>query len=124
MNPKNEKYGYVVYTGNGMPDNKLPFEVLRNDTIVQAIRSKDRNIIQAIFYSSKDELKWDDCSMKVSSPCVVMLKKENDSLQIYLTDATMNPLIKQITIELNGEKTTIDLPQDSRLGDFVVKNIL
>ena len=36
----------------------------------------------------------------------------------------MNPLIKQITIELNGEKTTIDLPQDSRLGDFVVKNIL
>ena len=124
VNPKNEKYGYVVYTGNGMPDNKLPFEVLRNDTIVQAIRSKDRNIIQAIFYSSKDELKWDDCSMKVSSPCVVMLKKENDSLQIYLTDATMNPLIKQITIELNGEKTTIDLPQDSRLGDFVVKNIL
>lgn len=124
VNPKNEKYGYVVYTGNGIPDTKFPFEVLRNDTIIQAIRNKDRNIIQAIFYSSKDELKWDNCSMKVSSPCVVMLKKEDDSLQIYLTDATMNPLIKQITIELNGEKTTIDLPQNNRLGDFVVKNIL
>lgn len=56
--------------------------------------------------------------MKVSSPCVVMLNKEGDNLQIYVADATMNPLIKQITMELNGEKIIIDLPQKDKLGDF------
>ena len=118
VNPKNEKYGYVVYTGNGMPDTKFPFEVLRNDTLVQAVRNEDQNIIQAVFYPDNNGLQWDNCSMKVSSPCVVMLNKEGDNLQIYVADATMNPLIKQITMELNGEKIIIDLPQKDKLGDF------
>lgn len=124
VNPKNEKYGYVVYSGNGMPNTKFPFEILRNDTLVQAVINEDKNIIQAIFYPNNNGLFWDNCSMKVSSPCVVMLNKEGDSMQIYASDATMDPSIKQITIELNGENFIIDLPQDDRLGNIGHKKVL
>ena len=124
VNPKNEKYGYVVYSGNGMPNTKFPFEILRNDTLVQAVINEDKNIIQAIFYPNNNGLFWDNCSMKVSSPCVVMLNKEGDSMQIYASDATMDPSIKQITIELNGENFIIDLPQNDRLGNIGHKKVL
>ena len=124
VNPKNEKYGYVVYSGNGMPNTKFPFEILRNDTLVQAVINEDKNITQAIFYPNNNGLFWDNCSMKVSSPCVVMLNKEGDSMQIYASDATMDPSIKQITIELNGENFIIDLPQNDRLGNIGHKKVL
>lgn len=33
---KDGTYGYVVYAGEGLPSEDLPFEVLRNDTSIQA----------------------------------------------------------------------------------------
>lgn len=50
--PVNDTYGYVVYAGEGMPEMELPFEVLRNDTLVQAVKSKDSKVIEAVFYQS------------------------------------------------------------------------
>jgi hypothetical protein len=45
-------------------------------------------------------------------------------MQIYASDATMDPSIKQITIELNGENFIIDLPQNDRLGNIGHKKVL
>ncbi len=39
--PLNETYGYVVYAGDVPPPDELPFEVLQNDTLVQAMRTKN-----------------------------------------------------------------------------------
>lgn len=119
-NPKNEKYGYVVYTGQGIPERKLPFEILRNDTTIQAIMSEDKNMMQAIFYPRGEELQWGNNSMKVSSPCVVMLKNKDAYMQLFVADATMNSSIKQIVVEFNGKEILVDLPQGSHLGNWTI----
>ena len=48
--PVADTYGYAVYLGQSEPARKLPFEVLRNDTLVQAVCSADRIVIGAVFY--------------------------------------------------------------------------
>ena len=37
--PVDDTYGYVVYAGRQMPSDELPFRVLQNDTLVQAVCS-------------------------------------------------------------------------------------
>ena len=35
--PVDDTYGYVVYAGRQIPSDELPFRVLQNDTLVQAV---------------------------------------------------------------------------------------
>lgn len=114
----------MVYTGQGIPERKLPFEILRNDTTIQAIMSEDKNMMQAIFYPRGEELQWGNNSMKVSSPCVVMLKNKDAYMQLFVADATMNSSIKQIVVEFNGKEILVDLPQGSHLGNWTSVKVL
>ena len=115
--PKNDKYGYVVYTGNGTPASKLPFQVLRNDTLVQAIRLSQPAITQAVFYDAKEILKTKDTTVSVSAPCAVMIKQSGKRLSIYVTDATMNPELKEIIVTVNGTAHHVQLPHELLCGD-------
>ena len=54
QSPKNDTYGYTVYLGKDEPARKLPFEVLRNDTLIQAVRSTDKKVVEAVFYPEED----------------------------------------------------------------------
>ncbi|MFV0545478.1 MAG: DUF6250 domain-containing protein [Bacteroides sp.] len=111
-----DTYGYVVYAGQVQPASKLPFEVLRNDTLVQAIRSKDKKVVEAVFYSTSSRLEAKKLTLEVSSPCAVLLQKKKDGLTLSVTDATMNAKLKSITVTLNGKPIIISLPTGLHCG--------
>jgi len=109
--PVNDTYGYVVYAGKGQPEDKLPFRVLRNDTLVQAACSVDGKIIESVFYPGHRGLKADNVSLTVSAPCAVLIKEESDSFIITVTDACMNPALNEITLSFNGRIINVPVPQ-------------
>ena len=117
--PVNDKYGYVVYAGTDVPKGKLPFEVMSNDTLVQAVRLLDKTIVQAVFYPENKGLKYKDFSMSVSAPAAVMVKKTDGKYEISVTEATMNPDIKNLIITINGKEYQMALPEGIRCGSSV-----
>lgn len=114
--PVNDTYGYVVYCGEGLPPALLDFNVLRNDTTIQAIQSKDKKVTQAVFYSPEEKLSAKKLSLKVSAPAVVMIEDMGDEYIIMVNDPAMNPGLSKIDIEFNKRNITIDLPQGKWAG--------
>lgn len=114
--PVNDSYGYVVYMGNGMAVNKPFFEVLRNDTLVQAIRTHKQNVTEAVFYDANSQLKAKGLTLKVSAPCAVLIEKNQKKQTITVTDATMNADLREIIVTLNGKTYPIALPQGMLCG--------
>ena len=115
--PKNDTYGYVVYCGSDMPAQKLPFEVLRNDSLIQAARSNDKNTIEAVFYNAKERLKIDNNNyLTVSAPCVLLLEKKKEGWSLAITDPQMDPELKEITIGFANKQHTVKMPQGIQSG--------
>lgn len=116
--PLDDTYGYAVYTGKGEPSDELPFRVLRNDTLVQAVQSSDKRLIQAVFYPGGKglRLEFKGVSLEVSAPCALMIKTENGKSRVSVTDACMNAGLKEITVTYNGSKTIVPLPQGAFCG--------
>lgn len=112
----NETYGYVVYTGKEQPEDELPFRVLRNDTLVQAVCSADGRIIESVFYPGHQGLEVDTISLTVSAPCAVLIKEEPDNYIITVTDACMNTSLKEIALLFNGRVINIPVPQGELSG--------
>lgn len=119
--PKNDTYGYAVYAGEGMPAQKYPFEVLRNDTLVQAVRSTDRKVTEAVFYSKGETLKAKHLSLSASAPCTVLIEEEEDSYVLAVTDASMDASLKEIALTFNGKIIQIPMPQGMLCGKPAVK---
>lgn len=117
--PVNDTYGYVVYAGTDVPKGKLPFEVMSNDTLVQAVRLLDKTVVQAVFYPGNKGLKYKGFSMSVSAPAAVMVKKTDGKYEISVTEATMNPDIKELVVTINGKEYKIALQQGIRCGSSV-----
>ena len=117
--PVDDKYGYVVYAGKGVPEGKLLFEVMSNDTLVQAVRTLDKTVIQAVFYPGNKGLKYKDLSISVSEPAAVMVQKVDGKYKISVTEATMNPAIKSLIITINGKQYEVILPEGIRCGSSV-----
>lgn len=119
-NPVNDTYGYVVYAGGGLPPREYPFEVLRNDTLVQAVKSVDNNVIEAVFYDAGSTLRDGHLSLSVSSPCAVLVEKSGGYLILSVADAEMNPDCRKIEVTLNNRKITCELPQGKFCGQPAV----
>lgn len=109
--PMNDTYGYVVYSGKGQPADILPFRVLRNDTLVQAVRSADGRILESVFYPGGRVLKEGDVSLEVSAPCAVLIKEERDNYLVTVTDACMDTSLKAVTVRFNGRVIDVPMPQ-------------
>lgn len=107
----NGTYGYVVYAGNDVPKPKLPFNVLRNDTLIQAVVSSDQKVIEAVFYKANALLKGKNISLKASYPCAVLIEDKGHEYAISVTDPTMNGSLKQIILTFGGKNIAVDLPQ-------------
>ena len=116
--PINDTYGYVVYAGDNVPDENLPFKVLRNDTSIQAIISNDNKLVEAVFYNEKEKID-DSCKLSVSSPCIVLI----DNNTLTLEDPTMNPELKHITVFYNDKEYVVDMPQGRLCGKPVTVQI-
>ncbi len=120
---KNGTYGYVVYCGKETPAAEMPFKVLQNDTIVQAIQSTDAKVIQGVFYKGNTSLIGKAISVKVSDPCVLMVENNDKEYLISVQDPQMNNDLKQITISIGQKKYPINMPQGEIAGKPVVISI-
>lgn len=118
---KDDTYGYVVYAGEGLPAKENPFTVLRNDVKVQAVQSADKKILEAVFYSADETVKWQGMSVKVSAPCVLLIEKEGTGYKISVTDPTMNTQLKEMKVEIGKNSAMIALPAGKDCGKSVTK---
>lgn len=121
--PVDDTYGYAVYAGDGLPAAELPFEVLRNDTLIQAAGTKDGHILGAVFYQAGGKLEANGTELAVSSPCTVLIEKEGDREKISVTDATMNPALKEIIVAYKDRRIRVPMPQGAFCGKTVTVNL-
>ncbi|APU10096.1 hypothetical protein A5M85_07305 [Cellulophaga lytica] len=71
-------YAYIVVPNMSL-DSKLKvpeITILENNSSIQAVRNDDLNIVQVVFYDTT-ELVLDFIKIKVSNPCILMLKEGN-----------------------------------------------
>lgn len=113
--PVDDKYGYVVYTGDGKPSGGYPFKVLRNDTTVQAVQSADGSVIEAVFYTPST-LKAGGMKIAVSATCTLLLEKTDGGWLATLTDAEMDTGRSEIVLTINGRQHVIAMPQGALCG--------
>lgn len=121
--PINDTYGYVVYCGNNKPTTTYPFNILRNDTLVQAVCSKDRKVIGAVFYNPMSKLIMNDSTISVSAPCVILFEQQEDRTLLSVTDTKMNKNCHQIIVTLNKKNYKFKMPQGEFCGQPITKKI-
>lgn len=112
----NGTYGYVVYAGANVPNTKLPFTVLQNDTLAQAIQSTDQTITEVVFYKGNTPLKTKKLVLSASAPCVLLIESKGKGRTLSVNDPQMDANLKQIQLLLNGETFSIDMPQGELCG--------
>lgn len=114
--PVNDSYGYVVYCGKDIPGSNLPFNVLRNDTTIQAIQSEDLKVVQAVFYNQKETLGTKGMRFSVSDPAVVLIEDLGTEYKITLNDPTMNPELQRIRLTIDAKKLDVEMPKHEYCG--------
>ncbi len=102
-NPQGRSYEYILIPGADKEqlenlEKDFPFEI-RNDKNIQAVFSKDR-IFEGIVFYRAGKLEGDS-GIEVNKPCLIMLRKKPEGLQVSVADPTQ--LEKEIQITLNGE---------------------
>ena len=104
--PENATYAYVVVP-NDTAKIDHSFQILENNTMVQAVASNDLNLLYIVFYE-KGELSTPLGVFAAENPCIIM--QSGDTL--YVSDPTR----KLSEIEVGTPKGTylVDLPT----GDF------
>ncbi|MBV4358189.1 polysaccharide lyase family 8 super-sandwich domain-containing protein [Pinibacter aurantiacus] len=120
---KNDTYGYVVYCGKNAPAAAMPFVVLQNDTLVQAVKSSDGNLCQAVFYNGNTTLDKQGVKISVSDPCVVQIEMVGKEYVASVQDPQMNKDLKQITVKLGSKSFVFELPQGKLAGKPVVQKL-
>lgn len=138
--PKNQSYAYTVLP---LLDEELyqkdnPIEVLSNSSILQAVRHKEMNLIQAVCYAA-GRIQLDKTHfIDVEAPCMVMVQmKENVIHSIAVADPSQlltslklrtnsKLMVEQKGIETNWDEknatTTLEiqLPQKLESGKTVM----
>ena len=131
-NPAGESYQYILVPDADKEqleslDKDLPFEI-SNRKNIQAVISKDETLAGIVFYSAG---KLDgNFGIEVNTPCIIMLVKKQEDLQVSIADPTQ--LETEIQITLAGEYThdsakvkdgktniTVSLPQVEEAGKTI-----
>lgn len=116
QHPVNDTYGYVVYAGEGTPCGTLPFRVLRNDTLVQALQTTDGRITEAVFYHPSEKLQLAEGALAVSAPCALMIERQDNAYYITVTDAEMDKNRNEIVVTWKGNPIPVTMPQGQECG--------
>lgn len=98
----------------------MPFTVLRNDTLVQAVASMDSKIIAASFYCAGENIKIGKKEITVSEPCTLLIEQEEGEIIFSVADARMDKTVKQIIINYDKQRVVVDMPQKERIGAVAV----
>ncbi len=129
VNPKNESYEYILVpkaTSANLKnmESNFPFKI-SNKTNRQEVAAVDGNVAGFVFYEAGKSEAFG--GVEVNDPCMLMLKKQKNGLQLSVSDPTQ--LLTEINVTLNGEylgkstnvqngKTTINvlLPKEGDAG--------
>lgn len=115
--PVDDKYGYVVYLGDGKPASKVPFKVVCNDKKIQAVASADSKVVAAVIYDSNSTLHIDGgTDISVSAPCVLLLQDEGERIRVDISDPLMDKETKYITVKAGGRKISCRMPDGKEKG--------
>ncbi|HWS00573.1 MAG TPA: polysaccharide lyase family 8 super-sandwich domain-containing protein, partial [Prolixibacteraceae bacterium] len=104
MNPQQSKYSYILVPGATAKimkkmEERPEFTILYNNPDIQAVLTPDASLSGVIFYKAgKADLMG---GIEVDKPCIVMLRKENGYLKIFLSDPTQK--LDQVRLTLNGK---------------------
>lgn len=143
--PQGAGYQYIVVPSAEAADleayeRSSPIEILKNSEAVQAVRHRNLNRSQIVFYTP-GEIEIDDVVLSVNHPCIVMVKTNGKSIdQIAVVDPTQKLSMIQVktsaVIESSGDgwqgtwdkkekESTLDieLPTAGYAGQSVVLNL-
>jgi hypothetical protein len=104
------------YADADVPNAKLPFIVLQNDTLVQAIQSTDKKITEVVLFTQISQLKAKNMTLSASAPCVILIESKGNEKLLSVNDPQMDANLKQIKIMLNGKTILVDMPQGELCG--------
>lgn len=124
--PVNESYTYFMYCGKINVQEYLQngqIKVLQNNKKLQAVSSADETVIQAVFYDPETVLKAGDWNIKMSAPGAVMLEKDEQNQEIFVTicDGEQDPSRSAMTVfikkrSLEWTEVHIQLPKRPQCG--------
>lgn len=130
IKPVEQKYAYIVVPNATKAkllgfEKKQPFNIT-NQNQLQIVKSNDGRINGIVFYEAATANGF--CGVTVNHPCVVMLKKADGKLYIYVSDPTQK--LATLRLSLNGEFTAantnngktivdIELPKGDEAGKTV-----
>lgn len=121
-NPKNESYEYLLVpnaTKAGLEEmeNQAPF-ILQNEKNKQEVIASDGSIAGVVFYDAGKSDVFG--GIDVDQPCLVMLKNQENGLQVSVADPTQ--LITEINLILNGQYSGENCTNEK--GKTVLKVVL
>ncbi|MEI6555131.1 MAG: polysaccharide lyase family 8 super-sandwich domain-containing protein [Paludibacter sp.] len=112
----NDTYGYVVFAGEKIPAEKMPFSVLRNDTLIQAVQSTDYKTTEVVFFQANSQLRAKNLVLSASAPCIILIESKANQQILSVNDPQMDANLKQIQIVLNGKIILVDMPKGDLCG--------
>lgn len=140
--PKNQSYAYVILPNVNKQTldrytSHLPFKVLRNDTVQQAIQYFDKGLTQSVFYHAGEVNISKHIVIKANAPCLLLVKQISKGIE--LTASAPPELGRTIVLTLSGQyrgencsydannhqtKVVFYLPGGMYAGQSVTKDII
>lgn len=124
ISPKNANYAYLVVMNADAEETQRtaennPFEILQNDKTIQAIRHREKQLIQAVFREAGEVCIAEGNYISVDHPCILMFREATGEISVA------NPYNKQETVgvNVNGQKIEIALPDGQNAGQSITTQI-
>ncbi len=120
MAEEEKAYAYMMYTGDDTDGIKgCKPEIISNTKKLQAVRCNA--MVGAVFYDETAILDTQRYTLSASAPAVMLIKEENDSLSIALSDPLQKEKCKMILTLYDKEKDTpknitVTMPQGENSG--------
>lgn len=109
---KGGSYAYLVACDGKIPE-QIP-AILSNTEKLQAAQLND--IVEAIFYDASAKLETSYGTISVSAPCALVMKFNQDKVEIAVADGKMNRKLKNIMVTVGKKTYTVELPDGELLG--------
>ncbi|QIL40259.1 chondroitinase [Pedobacter sp. HDW13] len=121
--PQNERYQYIVIPGTTVAEikkyNRSMIQILKNTATLQAVKHRDLNMLQAVFYTP-GTLEYDGASLSVDKPCTVYIKNLNTKTPVlYIADPAQENQLIQVQFKAAGSSTTKNITCNLPTGAFV-----
>ena len=108
----------------GVYAQQLPIEILSNTEQLQAVRHRQQEITEAIFYQAGSLNLPDGMTLKADAPCTLMWNNKERKLHVanpYCESQNPASITVTLTIGSQSRTLTFDMPQGEFAGSTVAK---